>query len=252
MKEENLLGLLGISQEEVDNEINGLALKVTGKVASAATRIIAKRFAEKKLKQTFVNRNLTKGQRFIMANFNKLTEETRKRIDRGVLRFKDANYYIRTNITGGGEINLITDALYKLPGVSNISKGQLPEQTNVAITRIEVNYDQSTTLTTADVKKADFRPISFSNTDSALENGELVIQVSGNEVLHLPINQINRQEKDSLSPANGFNLNSPVLIPEKEIINIKIVMSDGQTLDSSSSKVHFIDVILKGDEISQK
>jgi hypothetical protein len=250
--EENLIsGLLGLSQDDVNNQINAISMKATGRPATAEMKVVAKKTAERQLKKVFVDRNLTKGQRFIMANLQKLTEEVRKRINQGTQRFKDADYYVRTQVIGGGEQNLITDALTKLPGVSNLSKGRLPDYSNVAVTRVEINYDVDTTGAIT-AKTADYRPISSSNTDSAAENGELVITLDGTEVFRQPVNQFNKQEENVLSPANGFNLKAPFLITENQVINIRLVMSDGCSLATAGSKTHFFDVHLKGDEVGQK
>lgn len=250
MDEENLLGLLGYDNDQINNEINAISKAKNGEPASAATKVVAKKFAEKKLKQTFVDRNLTKGQRFIMANLDKLTEEVRKRIALKTQRFKDADYYVRAQVVGGGEQNLITDALTKLPGVSNLSKGRLPDYSNVAVTRIEMNYDVDAGGTIT-AKTADYRPVSASNTDPSFENGELVVTLDGTEVFRQPCNQFNKMEENVQGPANGFNLKAPFLITEAQVIGIRLVMADGTSLPAGG-KTHFFDVHLKGDEVGQK
>jgi hypothetical protein len=115
-----------------------------------------------------------------------------------------------------------------------------------------LNYDNSTSLTLDQVRKAEFRPISTSNRDFALENGELELMVGNVCVLSIPINQINKPESNISGTANGFNLNSPILIKEDETIGIRIIVAKDETLYAAANTIHFAEVILKGDEISSK
>lgn len=183
---------------------------------------------------------MTKDQALLAANASKLSQEIQKRWAEGRVRYYDPIKYVRKVITSAnGIVEIFTDALDKVVGITNISKGKLDEGEAMNIRRIELMYDNGAGITE---KTADFAPLAATD-DNAVLNGEVELKISGLTVLKLPANSFTQPDRTVQgSQANGVNLNAPIPVSDKDDIQIlmhfpQVVTSGGGTADVIEFKI---------------
>ncbi len=248
-KEALIVGINGtaLSAAVVNSDINESAKDVLKRNATGEEMLIAKRYAANVQKKTYSDKYLTRSQLFMGVNQNELKNETREKWNNGEIVLDDAYFYVRKAIVGGSNvINVFTTSMDMEAGVTNIDKQKLEDYVNLALSRMEVNYDQSTSITS--VKKAEFAPLSASNKDTAFLNGEIEVVVGTQKICSIPIIQFQEGIENLNCPQNGVNFKQPKLIKEKETIQINIVIPQGETMatNEAGTLYHFVEIVLRG------
>jgi hypothetical protein len=251
MNTENLIvGINGtaLGTAQISNDIDNASREVVNRPATGEEKLIAQKFGANVQKATYASKYLTRPQLFLGTNARELKSETREKWLNGELVLDDAHFYVRKAIAGGASnvINVFTTSMDMEAGITNIDKQKLDDYVNMALSRMELNYDQSTSVTSA--KKAEFAPLSASNKDTALMNGELEVIVGTQKIVSVPINQFQEGIENLNCPQNGINFKQPKLIKEKETIQINIVIPQSEAMASNEGGTlyHFIEIVFKG------
>jgi hypothetical protein len=247
MEKELLTGINGnpMGAAEISNEVDNAAREAVNRPATPEEKEIAEKFAGNIQRKVYANKHLSQEQ---LVNASSLPVNTVEKWKRKELVFDDGNFYVRKAIVGGtgSVIPVFTSSMDMEAGITNIDKQKLEECINLALKRIEFNYDQSTSVTSA--KKAEFAPLSASNKDTALMNGELEVLVGTSKICSIPINQFQEGIANMNCPQNGVNFKQPKLIKERETIQINLVIPVGELLASNEGGTlyHFVEVVFKG------
>jgi len=233
--------LLGFEDESESVELGALVRK-TGIALTPVNKVALNTFAAQNVQKAIVEKNLTKGQGLLTAQSENLELETKKNWAAGRIMFTDVAKYIRRPITlAAGMVDLFQDNVVKEVGICNISKARLDDGENIMLERIELGYDRGSGIAE---KTAQYAPITNTD-DPALFNAELELVVGGRSILRIPVSSIRDPKKDVVgSLANGFNLNAPKLIKEKEEIQVRIHFAGTM---ASSSNADIIEVKFIGD-----
>ena len=225
--EESANAMLGnVAERELD------AANLSAEQLGAVRRVIARRG-----RAIAISKFMTKQQSLLAANSKRLPQETQKRWADGRMRFYDPVKYVRKVVTSlGGRIEIFTDDLDKIPGITNISKGKLNEGEALNLGRIELMVDTQAGI---DEKTADLAPISTSE-DNAILNGEVELVIGGMVVVAIPANRFTHPEPgESNSAANGFNLKAPIPISDKDDIQIYLVTPKGNAISATATVIEF-------------
>jgi len=183
---------------------------------------------------------LSKGAAFMQMKAAKLDPDTIKKWQDGELQFNDGVFYARKIISlASGNVEIFSDALLKVDGVSNISKGKLADGINLALERLELNFDRGTGITE---KTAALTALVVSD-DPALRNGVIELRINGKTVREIPVNQFNKARKVG-DPLNGYDFKHPILVKAGD--DIQIVVHFVGTMVTSTD-VDVIEFVLIGD-----
>jgi len=235
--------LLGIDDElEEDLDLEGLGRRYG---MSQRLKKGVKRYGNRKARKAMVKRNITKGQASLTAKVKTLDTDTRKKWKEGTLQFDDGVFFVRKDITdASGIVEVFTDALDKATGITNISKGKLPEFVNLALERVELRYDVLATANQA-LTVFDYLPLAETD-DPALMNGELEMLVEGKPIFKILVNKFLEPDKKVVgSPACGFNFKAVKHIREARDIQFRIHFAG--TMTNAGTDTHAIEITLKGD-----
>ncbi len=245
--EENPEELLGIESEiQEDQELEGLGRRFN---FNAAQRSAIRTYGRKRATRAYRRRGVTKGQSLLVAKAKKnFTADTVKGLKTGVIKFRDGIHYVRVDITGAGGVHeVFTDSLDKVTGITSISKGKLPEGENMMVRRFELNYDSADAITE---KTADLAPLTAGD-DNALFNGEIEVRIGQRSVFRQPVNRFLQPDKKIVgSPANGVNLDAPILIKEKEDIQVLFHFAGTMTVVATNKEI--AEIVFVGDATSKK
>jgi len=225
--EESANAMLGnVAERELD------AANLSAEQLGAVRRVFARRG-----RRIAISKFMTKQQSLLAANSERLPQETQKRWADGRMRFYDPVKYVRKVVTSlGGRIEIFTDDLDKIPGITNISKGKLNEGEALNLGRIELMVDTQDGI---NEKTADLAPISTSE-DNAILNGEIELVIGGMVVVAIPANRFTHPEPgESNSAANGFNLKAPIPISDKDDIQIYLVTPKGNSISATATVIEF-------------
>ena len=174
-----------------------------------------------------------------------LTAETKASIAAKKIVLEDEPLYIRTKITGGGEIELLTSTLDESVGITNIDKKKLPKFVNFILSRIQFGYGASLIANASvpvDVQYASL----ISGVPIVLQHADLIIKQNGNPIITMPIKALLSQEKQrEFEGDGGYELDYMRLIKEEVPFQISIKFPDGKALDPATNH-HFVEVFLKG------
>lgn len=211
--------------------------ELTAANLSAEQLGVVKRVIRHTAKAVAVSKFMTKDQALLAANIKDLPAETQKRWAEGRMRYYDPIKYVRKVITSlGGRIDMFTDDLDKIVGITNISKGKLNEGEAMNLRRIELMVDTQAGI---DEKTADLSPITNAE-DNAIFNGEVELHLGGTVALTIPANRFTHPEPgESNSPANGFNLKSPIPLSDKDDIQIFLVTPKGNAVSAVATVIEF-------------
>lgn len=193
-------------------------------------------------------RFMTKDQALIVANMENLPDETKIKWRNKQLRYYDSVKYVRKDISSkSGMLEIFTDDLDKVVGVTNVSKGKLDTGEVLNIRRIELMYDNGSGITT---KTADLAPLAATD-DNALLNGEVEVKIGGATVLKVPTNAFTQPDQTVQgSQANGFNLKAPILVDDKR--DIQIIVHFAATVASAGGTSDILEFKLIGAGLRQR
>lgn len=175
---------------------------------------------------------------------DRLDPNSKRIIAAGNASYYDADFYIRSQITGTQDVLLTSNQ--KVVGVSNLNENRLPELTNLIISAVRVAYATHATLTNPAAVKYD-------NVNAAvpvaLLNGELIIKINDRPVVELPISKFfNANGTAPVSfQAQGSNdtieLQAMKVVTPQDVIGVEIKLPNGLTLGANN---HFLEVRLLG------
>lgn len=211
--------------------------ELTAANLSAEQLGVVKKVIARTNKAVAVSKFMTKDQALLAANVKDLPAETQKRWAEGRMRYYDPIKYVRKVITSlGGRIEMFTDDLDKVVGITNISKGKLNESEAMNLRRIELMIDTQAGI---DEKTADLSPITAAE-DNAVFNGEIEFVLGGTVAMTIPANRfVHPEPGESNSPANGFNLKSPIPISDKDDLQIYLVTPKGNAVSAVATVIEF-------------
>jgi len=228
-----LLGLGELEVEEIGAVIRRLPQPQRGQVV---------RTMNKAVNRAVVNNIVTKGQQYLQLKAKDLSPQSQALLKEGKMKYGLGIFFIRRDISAQASIFDMLDAtIDKASGVTNIDKQKLGSGVNLAVNRIELNYDNKAAGAT--VKTADLAPIAV-GVDNALFNGEIEIKLNNRVKLRFPVNSA-LEPKAADCPKNGINLPTPILIKETDEIQITVYFAG--TMASAGSTVDILEAKLIGD-----
>lgn len=236
MEDELLIN--GLGAVEIEDEI-GRVLRSRPQMPPAKAAAVA---ASNLTKKQHKNSILTRAQKFLIANADKLNADVRSNIGNG--RWEEFDMYVRRSVTAGNGLQDLLKAGDKAEvGKTSINSNRLDKGTNVAVDKIRVAFAKSATVT-------DPSKVVYSNTDTATDaailNGDLVITVGQKPVLRLPLAGFFNIGGSYSAVQGNFDvrtLQRPFLIPEDTAISLAIQLPDGSTLPVANN---FLEVRLMG------
>ena len=193
----------------------------------------------------------TRGQQYLMTKGKELTPEIKQLMENGNLKFYDDPYFHRATVAGGGIIELNKSGDYQLDGKTNIQQQLLPNNTQLAVERIEVSIAELQTGTV--LLDLIFKPYTTSVADAAIANAEIELTIDDKSQFRAPLNKfIQGIEGVANSAQNGINLQTPILISDKNKIAFKFHTPDGKTLATGAGKLNGVEVTLVGPSLRSK
>lgn len=172
-----------------------------------------------------------------------------KELQKKNLRFDDADFYIRTNITGlGGTIDLIDESTNKKYGVVNFDKAELPSLQNLILKGLKGGFTSKATAsdaTDADVVRA--YTTKMTNIDPALYGAEIIVEQEDKPLLIIPVQRLFSEEV-SRGPAGGEDsawLNNWRWIKHSRKFALKLRFPAGKSV--ASDKQYYFELHLLGD-----
>lgn len=182
----------------------------------------------------------------LQAQKGEIAPETISAIKNEKLILEDEPLYVRKQITGGGEIELLTANLDESVGITNIDKRKLPKFVNYIFDALQFGYAKAATTTKTAVNVV-YDSI-IANVPVALQHANLVIKQNDNPIFTMPIKQLLQQEKLRIAEGDaGYQLKSMRHIKEEVPFQISIKFPDGVTLPpEAGADDHFVEVWIKG------
>lgn len=179
----------------------------------------------------------------LQAEQGEVSRETIEAIKGKKLIMEDEPLYVRSKITGGGEIELLTANLDESVGITNIDKKKLPKFVNFIINAVQVAYATAPTGTETAVSVV-YDSI-IANVPVELQHANIIVKQNDNPILTMPVKQLLQQEKSrDFEGDAGYELKSLRYIKEEVPFQISIKFPDGVALPGGVD--HFIEVHLKG------
>lgn len=217
-------------------ELGAVALVNKG-VITAAQKPAVQQQIQKAVAQTTAAKFMTKDQALMAAQIENLPEETKARWKAGALRYKDSVKYVKRMITSANSMfEVFNDTLDKVIGITNLSKQKLDVGEVLNIRRIELQYDNGAGITE---KTAKYAPLTASD-DAALLNAEVELKIGGVSMIKIPANSFVQPDSSAIgSPANGFNLKAPILVDDKQEIQIYIHFPQAMTSNATNDAIEF-------------
>jgi hypothetical protein len=172
-----------------------------------------------------------------------LTAETKTAIGSERMMLEDEPLYIRKQISGGGEIELLTSNLNESVGVTNIDKKKLPKYVNFILSGIQFSYATAASGTKTAVQVVYSSLIA--DCPVQLQHANLIIKQNDNPIVTMPIKELLQQEKIRGSEGdNGYEFKYMRLIKEEVPFQISIKFPDDEVLPGGVD--HFAEVRIKG------
>jgi len=224
-----------IFEDGLNSELEGV---------SDAKKEKIKKFAQRRTRRALGIKVASKAEAVLAMNKNKFGVGTKTSMDN--MNIMSIAHYIRSKVTAG--VNpMFNDAVDKVEGVTSISKQKLSSGQNMVIDRIEIGYAND--ATDKSVQSVDYLPpVHETNAGApalamaAILNGEIEILVDSTQVFKSPVKAFVEPPKNG-GLKNGFNLDSPIFIPEEKTIQINFIAANGVGLTSG---YNYLEVILKG------
>lgn len=249
--EENVIegiepSLLGVEDTMLEGVVRRLGVQPTPQNKSVVKNAILETQRKNLAKST-----MTRGQKLFEAKIKELDKESQRAIMDGNLKFTDANYYVRKQITGTGITEMLLASTVKRAGETNFDKNRLPELVNLMVEQLVIKYANAALVTDpADVKYS----VDGNLCDAALLNGEISITAADKVIFEGRIAEFFTDPSAATIPNMvepghaAVTLRSPKLIRSGETIAINIKGADGSTLGANN---HFLEVVLKGSQTRQ-
>lgn len=244
--------------DEVENQIDDLSigrLVAAGKIAPAAKKDVQK-VVNASVKRRLLTSTLTRDQRFLMSQTGKLPIDNKVDIASGKAQFTLMDKYLRKQLAGGNQQELVLSAENDEVGLKNFDGNALANGENMVVSGIKLSYAYSASSTdpkaqiytnAMDAETAGSSPLAV---PAAFINGEIEFRVEGTSVLRLPVKKFFRE---SLSVGVGVEggadtvqLPSPILLKARQAFSIVIHGANGVALPANN---HFVEVRLMGSGI---
>ncbi|MBS1981699.1 MAG: hypothetical protein JST74_11060 [Bacteroidetes bacterium] len=153
--------------------------------------------------------------------------------------------YVRSKITGGGEIDLLTSSLNESVGITNIDKRTLPKFVNFIINALQFGYGSAPTGNGAVAEDIVYDSL-IANCPVQLQHANLIVKQNDTPILTQPIKQLLHQDKSREFEGDvAYNVTYPRLIKQNVPFQISIKFPIGKALPAGVVD-HFVEVHLKG------
>jgi len=242
-----LVGLGGIDDITLDNQINGLGKLVNAPFTPAQKQGV-KNLVKDTTKNTLLATTSSKGSRFLLSQIDRLDKQTQDDMRSGKSRFVTRDYYFRRAVTpaAGQQIDLLKSSDVLKVGTQNLDKNYLPAGENLVLTKIKFSAAYSASGTTVDMvtftnalvstfgglgAAGGTAAITLGNDNATLQdkliiNGELKIYIDGGLVVDLPVRKFFRDMISLSDECEGgkdcVHLESPILIRENQKIEARL------------------------------
>lgn len=193
----------------------------------------------------------TRTQKYLVGKGKELTPEIKQLMEGGNIKFYDDPYFIRKTIAGGGIINILESSDYQQDGKTNIQQQYLPNNTQMAVDRIELGIAELQTGTT--LLDLVYKAYNDTIADAAIANAEIELTLDDKTVFRAPVNKfVDGVENVASSRNNGVNLNAPILISDKNKIGLLFHTPQGKTLATNAGDLNGVEVTLRGASLRSK
>ncbi|MBS1489702.1 MAG: hypothetical protein JSS93_04180 [Bacteroidetes bacterium] len=174
-----------------------------------------------------------------------LDVETLQAIKEKRVILEDEPLYVRSKITGGGEIDLLTSSLNESVGITNIDKRTLPKFVNFIINALQFGYGSAPTGNGAVAEDIVYDSL-IANCPVQLQHANLIVKQNDTPILTQPIKQLLHQDKSREFEGDvAYNVTYPRLIKQNVPFQISIKFPIGKALPAGVVD-HFVEVHLKG------
>jgi len=241
--------LLGIEDDMV---LAGLAEQI-GKMPAHQAKTAIRRFANRKVKKAFQNSLLTRGQRYLVASSSKLPKQIQTDISEGNSTFEAKDHYIRKQLTGGTNQELIISSESESVGQRSVDKANLSHVSPTVITKIRLAYAYDASDTDPGNKRytnaqdAETGGSSPTNVPLAFLNGEVEFSAGGKTFYKGPVKRFFR---DSLSvsgqvegASDSVEIKPQLVLPGQTVqVEIRYALDSAGSAIALDSGKHFCEV----------
>lgn len=166
------------------------------------------------------------------------------------LQYTDGYYFKRfplpTSASGLQDILLNDDS--QKDGYCSISKQKINTGCAFMADRFtfKVFAIATASLSGADEATVSYGTVAAATTVPALQCAELEMTVNGIRQWIAPVNAFNHETTDANSDKDGINVSAPVFINDEQLIQFRLHLPQGKSIDSSLSV--FVEVVMYGAE----
>ena len=181
---------------------------------------------------------------------SQLSVQLQADLKNGNIRYEDAGFHVKHDITGGtSTVTILDNDLAKAIGITNIDKGSLPTSVSLILKSLFIGHASGDNLKVIDaVTSSDLEGF-----PSALANAELEIFVGNAPIFKQRISDLATLKGANVDNSrDAFDLTNWRIIPDNQSFSIKITFPKTVSVPAVGDTKHIVEVALFGDKTVQR